>query len=441
MATSNRSTARKSPTKRSNVARSKASLKPWQKLSGTQFALVVLLIVAVGALVIWLVRAATLSNTEPEQWSLPGSGVKTVAVNDTNVGSYIEFTAPVTTTTTTTTVNPNNEVLKTSATYPFVKQDGTPVKINGVNQRNVGSYSAASLCGGNAANWAGWKARGFNAVRLAMDWPSFEPTQGTISTTALQRLDDTINTAKSNGLYVILDPIHLKAVGGNLPSWVTGQNAIQKIQNNGSFYLKTIAARYKNDPKVIAIDLVNEPHVNPLPFDQNSNLTMYNTLINAVRTVDAEKILMIEPITGDSSWDGVNWGILQNKHNLVLSHHSYFAGNDDDGYSASGWGTGDSVSNGTAGYNASTTYYNQMAAHYDKMVGWSRTSGLPLYLGEYGIGNAAANRDLWITQNVTLLNQRNIPRTYWEGCSDGDMNLFINISQTFRSYTNLLVYP
>jgi endoglucanase len=339
-------------------------------------------------------------------------------------------------------VSTNNEVLKTSANYPFVKQDGTPVKINGVNQRNVGSYSPASLCGGDINNWAGWKARGLNAVRLAMDWPSFEPTQGTISTTALQRLDDTIAAAKNNGLYVILDPIHLKTVSGNLPNWVSGQNAIQKIQNNGSFYLKTIAARYKNDPKVIAIDLVNEPHVNPLPFDQNSNLTMYNTLINAVRSVDAEKILMIEPITGDSSWDGVDWNILQNKYNLVLSHHSYFAGGDDDGYSASGWGgAGNSLSSGSADYLSSTTSYAEMARHYDKMVGWSQVSGLPLYLGEYGIGRDVNNRDLWISQNVALLNQRNIARTYWEGCSDGNMNLHLNSSNTWATYINLLQYP
>ncbi len=381
----------------------------------------------VGFAAVIATRAAGFSIAiEPETGQM--TGIATVADSTASAGQAVQFGASA------GAVLP----MKTSFPHAFALQDGTPVKVNGVNIRNVGTYSASTLCGGTA-NWAGFKQRGFNTVRLAVDWPSLEPTKGVLSTTGLSRLDDAVNTAKAAGLYVILDPIHLKGVEGNLPTWVTGDNSIQKIQNNGTFYLTEIAKRYKNDNNVIGIDLVNEPHPNPLPFNQNANLQMFNVLINAVRAVDPNKILMIEPQTGDSSWNGVDWNIIQNKNNLVVSHHSYYAGGDDDGYSSSGWATGNFVYDGVSGYNNPNR--SQIEAHYDKMLSWLNPQNLPLYIGEFGIGKDATNRDIWIEHNVTALNNRNLPRTWWEGCSNGTMAIHQNSSNTWLPITNLLQWP
>lgn len=333
--------------------------------------------------------------------------------------------------------------MKTSFPHAFALQDGTPVKINGVNIRNVGEFSANTICGGGSngiANWSEFKTRGFNTVRLAVNWPSIEPNQGVLDSTGLSKLDDAVNTARNAGLFVILDPIHLQGVDGNLPQWVkdgSGGNSIEKIKIYAPYYLKQIAQRYKNDTNVIGIDLVNEPHPNPLAFDQNKNLDMFNTLINEVRTVDSSRILIIEPQTGDSSWNGVNWGIIQNKSNLVISHHSYFAAGANSAYSSSGWASnGASTSDGYTGYdNPNAT---QIANHYDEMLGWANSQNLPLYIGEFGIGKDATNRDLWIEHNVQALNDRNIPRTWWEGCSNGTMALHQNSSDTWLPFIDLL---
>ena len=422
-------TTRKPPTRKTNVARpkSKSALNAKFTFSKTQLAIVIGLILVIGGIIIWRVLAAT-SQTEVETWTASGGNTKTVADNAASGGSYLEFLAP---TVSTTPTPPASTRLKTNFPHAFARQDGTPVKVNGVNIRNVGSYSAAALCG-SVANWSGFKSRGFNAVRLAVDWPSIEPTQGVLNSTGIARLDDAVNTAKANGLYVILDPIHLEGPEGNLPSWVTGQNSIEKIKNNASYYLTQIATRYKGDNNVIGIDLVNEPHPNPLPFDQNNNLRMFNTLITAVRGVDPDIVLIIEPQTGDSAWSNVDWSILTNKSNVVVSHHNYYAGGDDDGYSASGWATGNFSYSGPSAY--STPDKAAIEAHIDKMLSWLNPQRLPLYIGEYGIGRDYQNAQLWIQHNNEIFNARNISRTYWEGCSNGTMSLHINSSNTWAPY-------
>lgn len=318
--------------------------------------------------------------------------------------------------------------------YPdaFCDSSNTVIKINGVNVRNVGQYSAATICD----NWADIKAHGFNAVRLAVNWPSTEPTEGTFNFT---KLDDAVANAKANNMYVILDAIHTTTVAGNnLPSWTTGSDTMDKVSMGGPDYWQALAAHYKDDPNVIAYDLMNEPQPSGSTLPQDKAFSMYNTLINAVRAVDANKILIIEPVTGDSSLASANWSLITNKSNVVYSAHSYFAGGAASPYGSSGYASqGVAVYDGVTGYTDNATNQTQMANHITTILNWLSTPRLPLYIGEFGIGANATGRSEWITENVAIFNSNHLPRTYWEGCSQGTMALYNNSTNVWVNYTNL----
>jgi hypothetical protein len=238
-------------------------------------------------------------------------------------------------------------------------------------------------------------------------------------------------------LYVILDPIHLKGGGTNIPGWATGgADSIDKVNLYSSTYINAIVQKYKNEPKVIAVDLVNEAWQASL--NQNRTLSMYNTLINIARAIDPDKILIIEPTWGNSGLNGVNWGLVTDKSNLVFSFHDYYAGGDNDGYDSSGVPQGSFVWNGTSGYNNPNV--NQLAANVDTMLGWLSTPALPLYIGEYGIGSSATNHQTWVSDITSVMNARDISRTYWEGCSDGPMALHKNSANTWVSFVDLLAW-
>ncbi len=97
-------TTRKTPTRKSNVARpkSKSALNSKFTFSRSQLAIVIGLILVIGGIIVWRVLAAT-SQTEVETWPASGGNTKTVTDNTASGGSYLEFLTPTVSTTVTPT--------------------------------------------------------------------------------------------------------------------------------------------------------------------------------------------------------------------------------------------------------------------------------------------------------------------------------------------------
>jgi hypothetical protein len=232
-----------------------------------------------------------------------------------------------------------------------------------------------------------------------------------------------------------MDCIHID--GGHAPpGWATGSDTLDKVRQ-ATGWVKTLAARYKADPTVAAYDLINEP---PRTSSQmNSILDVYNVLINAVRSIDPEKILMLNAPWGNNSPTPGDLGRITNRHNLVWTFHDYFAGGDDDGYSSSGGQAGTWVWDGKTGYpNPNPT---QLENYIKVQVNWAAKWGVPSWVGEFGIGNNAQNRDRWITDQVTLFNKYGLGYNWWEfnahggwpfGATDSSYRWFPFVDLLFR---------
>ena len=339
------------------------------------------------------------------------------------------------------------EIFHTSYPHAFCTADGKAAMLNGFNVRNVGLYSSPS----SASAMKMIKDKGFNAVRFVMRWSVFEPSPGGTSADAEAKLDASIANAKAAGLYIILDPIHLSGGGDETPAWATGNDSVAKVNSFATPYLKRMAAKFANERSVVAIDLVNEPWM--AGRDDARLMTMYNTLIAAVRSVDSDKPVIMEPMYGDSLFASSAFALLKDTSNLIFSTHDYYGGTTTAtgtkacASDANGDGYHDTYSYacGSVTYNETPFYNGRIAdkeAHLRATLDVLSGPRLPLYVGEYNINEEFVGAGAWRRDMAALFDKYKISRTAWEFYSQGPMSATTNVNGspgTFKTWVNELL--
>lgn len=225
---------------------------------------------------------------------------------------------------------------------------------------------------------------GANTIRVPFHYKLFtdEDYMGlTSDQDGFKRLDDVIEWCRIHGLYVILD-MH------DAPGGQTGDNIDDSygypwlLESETSQQLfcdiwKRIAERYRNEPVVIAYDLINEPIA---PYFENVDELnaklepLHKRVTAAIREVDQNHIIML----GAPQWNSnfapfTDWTY---DDNLMYSCHRY-------------------------GGDASVEAIGSFIAFRDK-------TGLPMYMGEIG-----HNTDEWQESFCKAMEQSNIGYTFW----------------------------
>jgi Cellulase (glycosyl hydrolase family 5) len=303
-------------------------------------------------------------------------------------------------------------VLHSTPTAAFVDPSGEPLLLEGLNLMPIWSNDPGRTW--PAGTYRRIRQAGFTVVRFVLYWDDFEPNRGDWNQVHLSTLDTAVRRAKAAGLYVILDEIHLVGPGGfdHVPPWARTGDSVITVERNGGAYLRMLASRYRAERAVAAYDPVNE--FRRWPIDQNGVLRAYDHLIRQIRSVDPERIILVEPSYGDTSVAGglAEFSNLTNRRNIVWSIHDYFAGGDDDGYGADGRQVGRYTWNGTSGYQVPdlSALERHLLVHLEK----ARSARLPVWIGEFGIGEGAVNRDRWIDDQVRLFDKYGLGRAWWE---------------------------
>ncbi len=189
---------------------------------------------------------------------------------------------------------------------------------------------------------------GFNFVRFLIFWDGIEPEKGLYDEAYLDAVEERVRWYTDHGAYVMLDmhqDIYGHAVGGNgAPEWATETSLMEYLsldfpgapwwvknvdpsviaafmnfwQYSEHKYLQDhyiaawqkVAERFRDNPKVIAYDLMNEPHAGDLTkaagftFEATWLIGLYDRLIPAIRAIDNDKWLAFEPQSL-----GVNFGL------------------------------------------------------------------------------------------------------------------------------------
>ena len=179
-----------------------------------------------------------------------------------------------------------------------------------------------------ASDLANIKNAGFNTVRVPVWWGNFYPIANVSNSTwrsdAFTELDWLVNTAASEGLYVIID-MH-GVVGGQSTSDDTGQQNQNQYWTNGNDQGNTawmwweIANHYNGNPTVAGYDLINEPTGAP---NNSAVISAYAGLYNSVRSADPSHIIIMEGTWGSWDWNMLPSPSSEGWTNVVYEMHEY----------------------------------------------------------------------------------------------------------------------
>lgn len=339
--------------------------------------------------------------------------------------------------------------------HPFVdRTTGEPIAGNGINLQDAVEsdwhYPIARLVQPGSPQ--------FDLVRVALNWPVFEPVAGEFDPAAFAQLDQLVADAGRAGLHVVLDPIHLRRQRAaywelhpgstwNMPAWaweaagvpVATENRLELDQRydcaadrvlatSALGYLEEMVRRYAQEPTVIAIDLVNEPRNScwglegqPAsgPEAAQQLLDLQLEWVDHLRTIDPDKVFVIEPMYGDFDPALLDLEGFTTRTNLVWTVHDYYSGLGPP-YAASGVAAGQRAARYDLDVLDRVSRQEAMAEMISHVVDTMATVGVPVFVGEYGYVVSSPDlaeaftdkRDLYDRVRVNGT-EVSLPRAYW----------------------------
>ncbi|MFF3781558.1 cellulase family glycosylhydrolase [Streptomyces sp. NPDC001933] len=210
------------------------------------------------------------------------------------------------------------------------------------------------------------RAKGFNFARVLFFWDDLEPSRGHYSAEYLRRIDRVLDWAQKYDIQVLLDA-HQDVFGPafnarGIPAWATRTDglpftphpddwfseyfepAVQRafthlyedadLQRAQARMWQVVAKRFGHHPAVLGYDLINEPMgelgegedlaTAARRIEAQQITPMYNRLARAVRSVDRDNWLFVEPtpIVGEGVPTGL--GAIKD-HRTVYAPHFYNA--------------------------------------------------------------------------------------------------------------------
>ncbi|MGW0468748.1 cellulase family glycosylhydrolase [Streptomyces sp. NPDC003027] len=290
---------------------------------------------------------------------------------------------------------------------------GRTLTLRGWNVEDKAGRGENALAAVAERHFRDMRAKGFNFARLLVFWDDLEPRPGRYSQAYLEKIERVLGWAQKHDVQVLIDA-HQDVFGPafghrGVPEWATRTDGLPFTPHPDDWFAeyfepavqrafthlyqdedlrraqaemwRVLADRFADHPAVLGYDLINEPmgelrEGEDLPtaarrIEREQLTPMYNRLADAVRTVDRDTWLFVEPtpIVGE----GVPTGLGRiDDPKVVYAPHFYNtameAGADYD--PAAGW----------------IEAYEQAVTRYPEEY------GVPVVVGEWGpLNNALPN--------------------------------------------------
>ncbi|WP_267246045.1 glycoside hydrolase family 5 protein [Streptomyces sp. PR69] len=220
---------------------------------------------------------------------------------------------------------------------PLTDDRGRVITLRGWNVEDKTGRGESALTAVTEKHFRDMRAKGFNAARLLVFWDDLEPRRGRYSQEYLRRIERILNWAHRHGIQVVLDA-HQDVFGPafgrrGIPEWAARTDglpftphpddwfseyfepAVQRafthlyedpdLRRAQARMWRVLAARFGGHPAVLGYDLINEPMgelrdgedlaTAARRIEREQLTPMYNRLADAVRSVDRDSWLFVEP--------------------------------------------------------------------------------------------------------------------------------------------------
>lgn len=266
--------------------------------------------------------------------------------------------------------------MTTTGTW-LTNSDGQVVILHGANEVYKLPPYEPSASGFSADDAAFLAENGFTTVRLGVIWAAVEPEPGVIDTNYLDSINQTVQTLAEHGIYSVID-MHqdnwsTRFQGEGAPEWATFDGGKRNpefgfpanywlnpaeqhawdsfwdnvaapdglgIQDHYALAWQNVADYFRGNSAVAGYEVMNEPFPGSDwitttvggPFFGNQQLApMYNQVAAAIRSVDPDTPLYIEPPAPAAAQVGNILGVPVilgpvDDPNTVLAFHNYCAG-------------------------------------------------------------------------------------------------------------------
>lgn len=257
------------------------------------------------------------------------------------------------------------------------------------------------------------KAKGFNAVRIPVSWANHLDENNKIDGTWMDRVQEVVDYAVDNDLYVILNMHHDDYMWLH-PVYAEETEVTEKYAD----IWKQIAERFSNYDHKLLFEGLNEPRIIGTSYEWTGGNAEERDVINHllqkfVDTVrasggkNAERTLIVTTHAASITDAALNGLVVPNDDNLIVSIHNYAP-----------WKLT------TAEYPEVTEFGTEDMAELDKAFDklCEKFDGVPVIIGEFGAedkDNTAERAELY-AYYVSAAAKRGIPCFVWDnGLEDG----------------------
>lgn len=247
------------------------------------------------------------------------------------------------------------------------------------------------------------KEAGFDSVRIPVRWSDYaaEKAPFTIDRGFLKRIDEVIEQALKRNLIVILN-VHHYAEFMEDPEGHT---------NRLLALWKQLSAHYKNAPRALCFEVLNEPTDKVTPAIWNH---VQNQAIKLIRKTNPDRIIFVAPLGWNRIHHLKDLELPSNDRNLIASVHFY----EPFDFTHQGASWVDAIPVGTP-WMGSDEEQAELLGDLDEAVRWSKEHNIPINVGEFGAYSKAdmKSRACWTAFLCREMEKRDFSWNYWEFCS------------------------
>ena len=256
--------------------------------------------------------------------------------------------------------------------------------------------------------------KGFDHVRLPVDFRNYADKDGTLNDKKMQDVDGIIKAANEAGLVVFLD----------FHGWYN----LNTSKGDDILFIKiwkNLAERYKNyeHNDMLIFELINEPHTT-----EGSNLDMVTLSMlqgltaNAIRGISPNRTICFATADWNGSWtlksdvaNSYRNSVLMNYENVIVAVHTYAT--IEFTHQNMAW-------NGTQGkfVKLDDTVLDELKKQLKDMMDFTVETGVPVILNEFGFNtdpNTIPYEDQakYVQTIMDVLGEHDVPWSWWAYCN------------------------